>query len=335
MKRFVPPRHYSCMKPRMMVVALCGIVLASPARAAVLVSADESAPIIVTLMTHTDGRNYSSGNTFLNDARRIRWGMGLYERLGAKMNLEASKEFADASVARDPTILRDAESRHGVGTHCNDAGALDDESVASLTARIAANKLAVDARLTNAANNASVSGICSRNDWVTASSKAGFKIVDAAVGYCYLSMSECARPADWTDEEIQLKYYHDAAPYGFENRMSPIRLRNSLDFIADAEAVAVQTLSNGELGELDSLFEGRNTCPCTLTVDDFGIVYAAIDYLIAHKAANEVGRINVHVPVSLLVPGNDGLLRSFLNGLKAKPIVFGTQKDVVDTYAVW
>jgi hypothetical protein len=286
-------------------------------------------------MTHTDGRDYSRGTTFLDDARRIRWGMRLYESLGAKMNLEASKEFADASVTRDPTILRDAESRHGVGTHCNDVGALDDESIASLTDRIAADKLAVDARLADAANNASVSGICSRNDWVTASSKAGFKIVDAGVGYCYLSMSECARPPGWTDEEIQLKYYHDAAPYGFENRMSPIRLRNSLDFIADADAVAVQTLSNGELGELASLYEGRDACPCTLTVDDFNIVYAAVDYLIANKAANEVGRINIHVPTNLLVARNEARLREFLNGLKAKPIVFGSQKDVVDTYAVW
>jgi len=322
------------MKLKIMV-AMCGIVLAGPVRAAVLVSTDASAPIIVTLMTHTDGRNYSSGTTFLNDARRIRWGMRLYESVGAKMNLEASKEFADASVTRDPGILRDAERRHGVGTHCNDVGALDDESVASLTARIAANKSAVDARLSDAANNVSVSGICSRNDWVTASSKAGFQIVDASVGYCYLSMSECARPPGWTDEEIQSQFYHDPAPYGFEHRMSPIRVRNSLDFIADADAVAVQTLSNGELGELASLFEGRIHCPCTLTDDDFDIVYAAIDYLVANKAVNEVGRINIHVPASLFVPGNEGALRTFLTAVKAKPIVFGTQKDVVDTYAAW
>lgn len=323
-----------------LVLAVCGVASAAPARAEILESADGSAPIIFTTMTHTDGTTYSTSKTyFQGEVDDMRWGIDLYDEYGVKMNLEASKDFATANTKWNDRILSEVLARgHGVGTHANDVNPYQIESVSSLSRKITANKRAVDA-LVGAANNVSISGICSSSDWVTAASMSRFKITDAATGLCYLSMDESVRPDGWTDALIKSTYYHDSAPFDFEDRISPIRLKDASDFEADADGTL--TLSNGEIGELASLAEGRTTCgtSCALSEEDFDVVYQAIEDVVALKDPSQVGRINLHVPVRIFDASNESLLRSFLVGLKAYVdegiIVFGTQKDVSNTYDAW
>jgi hypothetical protein len=321
-----------------LLIVVCSVTAASAVHAGVLVSADGTAPVIVTLMTHTDG-TYATDAAFNTDVRRIRHGSSLYVPRGVKMNLEASKEFAAREAALRTGVLSDLLALgHGVGTHCNDVVATRIEPVAALAARMAANKAAVDA-LVGSANNVSVSGICSRVDWVLAASAAGFTITDAAVGLCYLSMPLPIRPPGWTDALIVSTYFHDPVPVDPADRIAPMRLMNARDFVSDAAGVL--TLSNGELGELPSLAEGRRGCgaTCPLETADLDVAYAAIEWVAAHKSATQVGRINIHVPATLFVTAHDALLGEFLDRLKtyadAHVIVFGTQKDVSDTYDVW
>lgn len=325
---------------RLLVMVACGIVLASPMRAEELVAADGWAPVIFTAMTHTDSETYPR-RQFHDEKSRLNWGMNHYTPFGVRMNLEASAAFATADTPYGAAFLYDVVMRpgkHGVGTHCNDVRAFDNIDPMPL---IKANKDAVDVALGGeSVRNVSVSGICSRNNWVKAAADAGFQITDAAVGLCYLSMPARARPAGWTDTLIQYRYYHDPAPVDSVERFSPIRLENALDFAGDPVG-GVLTLSNGELGELASLAEGRGSCgtSCSLTEADFEVVYAAIERVAAFKGAREVGRINIHVPSRLFDDANEDLFTSFLNRLKtyadAGKIVFGTQLDVLETYEKW
>lgn len=325
---------------RLPLMAMCGIVLATPLCAAVLVAADGSAPFIFTVMTHTDG-TYSTEPAFLLEVAAIQRGIALYGLAGVKMNLEASKEFAtaDGTWSRAPGILKRTLDRgHGVGTHCNERIANQTLSPLELQTILTANKTLVDG-LVGAANNVSISGICGKADWVTAAVDAGFKITDAGAGYCYLSMPLAARPRGWTDRAIRARYFHDPVPADAAKRVSPMKLQNAQDFVADAAGVL--TFSNGELGELSSLSEGRFSCgtSCILEEADLQVVYDAIDRIAASKDPAKIGRINIHVPTRTFSPGNYVLLRSFLTRLKtyadAGTIVFGTQKDVLDTYALW
>lgn len=311
-----------------MVVSLsCGIWVA-PVHAEILKGC---APTILTLMTHTDG-TYPVG--FAQDVRKIEWGIALYGT-DVKMNLEASKDFAAADAADTGTFLASVRDRgHGVGTHCNDVRAFD--SRANLQVIIDANKAAVDA-LVGADTNVSISGICTKLDWVTAAANARFKIADGVVGLCYLSMPLAERPAGWDDALIRSTYYHDPVPFGFENRISPIRLQNALNFTSDDPGVL--TLSNGGIGELASLAEGRASCPCVLDMADFDVVYAAIERVQMLKGPRTVGRINIHIPTTLLIEANRPLLTVFLSRLRSyaasNTIVFGSEKDVSDTYDYW
>jgi hypothetical protein len=289
------------------------------------------APIILTLMTHTDG-TYPAG--FAQDVNKIEWGIALYGS-DVRMNLEASKDFAAADAAGTGTFLASVRDRgHGVGTHCNDVRAFD--SRANLQLIIDTNKAAVDA-LVGADANVSISGICTKVDWVTAAANARFKIADGVVGLYYLSMPIGERPAGWTDALIKATYYHDSVPFDFDNRISPIRLQNAFDFTPDDPGVL--TLSNGGIGELASLAEGRINCPCVLDAADLDVVYAAIERVQLLKAPRAVGRINIHVPTTLFIEANRPLLTAFLTRLRtyaaANTIAFGTEKDVSATYDYW
>lgn len=327
---------------RLLLAAVCGIAVASPLSAAVLVAADPlTAPFIFTVMTHTDG-TYSTECAFAQEVAAIRWGIALYDEAGVKMNLEASKEFAtaDATWGRRPGILRRTlDGGHGVGTHCNNVVADRPPDIRDVEAKIRENKTLVDG-LVGAANNVSVSGICGRTDWVVAATRAGFKITDAATGYCYLSMLPAVRPAGWEDDaDILSTLYHDPVPADAVDRVSPMKLQNAQNFVADAAGTL--TFSNGELGELASLSEGRSTCApsCKLEEADFQVVYEAIGDIASAKIPSKIARINIHIPTSTFSPDNYVLLRSFLSRLKtyadADTIVFGTQKDVLDTFALW
>jgi hypothetical protein len=312
----------------MLVVVSCAIVLPFPLHAEVLLG---DAPIIVTLMTHTDASIYPP-DAFRAEARRIRIGLDLYG-LDVKMNLEASKAFADADTSG---LLQSVQDRgHGIGTHCNACPTTDQ---AALELAISENKIAVTRRILTD-TNVSISGICSALDWVEAAAL-HFKIIDGGVGYCYLSMLPSARPAGLTDVLINSTYFHESAPFGFENRISPIRLQDSSDFAAD-DSLGIITYSNGGLGELASLAEGRINCTpsCVLTEADFEVVYTAIETVKALKGPREVGRINIHVPTTLMVDPNRVLLTGFLDRLRmyaaANTIAFGTEKDVYDTYEAY
>jgi hypothetical protein len=300
-------------------------------------------PIILTIMTHTDG-TYATADAFAADKKRIQRGIALYRDSGVKMNLEASKDFATADInasgARATFLKSVVRNGNGVGTHCNDVRAFTTTSDAALQTTITNNKRIVDSALADQAiHNVSISGICSNKDWVKAAQGATFKITDAGTGLCYLSMPESARPTDWDDTAIKTTFFHDPAPFDFANRISPMRLLDAADFTPDALGVLV--FSNGELGELDSLAEGRINCApsCTLDAADFAIVYAAIDHVIAQRDPAKVGRINMHIPTKLFNRTDEALLRPFLAELKAYAdagkIVFGTQEDVADTFARW
>ncbi|MBI2566740.1 MAG: hypothetical protein HYV63_06885 [Candidatus Schekmanbacteria bacterium] len=319
----------------------CCLALTAPAVAEVLHTTDGTAPIIFTAMTHTDGTTYTANSrSFLSAVEQARWAMSLYDEYGLKMNLEASKDFATANTTWSVNILAETvANRHGVGTHANGIGGSQArESTLSYARKITENKRAVDA-LVGTANNVSISGICGRSDWVAAAARARFKTIDAITGMCYLSMPEEARPDGWTDDAILSTYYHDAAPVDFAERISPFRLKDSQDFTPDADGVI--TISNGELGELASLAEGRVSCgtSCELGEDDFQVVYDAIDLIVATRDPGQVARINIHIPMRHFDAANESLLRSFMAALKAYAddgaIAFGTQKDVVDTYEQW
>lgn len=312
----------------MLVVVSCATVLASPLHAEVLKG---DAPIIVTLMTHTDATFYDPF-AFKAEVDRIEIGLALYG-LDVKMNLEASKAFADADTRN---FLQSVQDRgHGIGTHCNRCPTTNQ---ADLETTLTENKRAVSDRIRKD-TNVSISGICSALDWVVAAKAARFQIIDGGVGYCYLSMLPSARPVGLTDDLIDSTYFHESAPFGFENRISPMRLLDESDFIPDSDGII--TYSNGGLGELASLAEGRINCdpPCALTEADFEVVYTAIETVKALKGPREVGRINIHVPTTLMLEDNQGLLTGFLNRLRmyaaANTIAFGTEKDVYDTYEAY
>ncbi len=118
----------------MLVVVLCATVRVSPLHAEVLLG---DAPIIVTLMTHTDAPAYPP-LAFAAETRKIRIGLELYG-LDVKMNLEASQAFADADTSG---FLQSVQDRgHGIGTHCNACLTAADQ--AALDGAISANKSAV------------------------------------------------------------------------------------------------------------------------------------------------------------------------------------------------
>lgn len=324
---------------------LCGVLLSAmiggSVQAEVLETATGNAPLIFTTMTHTDGTTEDSNQTlYLSEVGELRAAMGLFDQYGVKMTLEASSDFATANTNWRVNILQEfVDGGHGVGTHVNGIGGSQArESTISYSRKITATKRLVD-NLVDSTNNVTCSGIGGRSDWAAAAAFSRCAAVDAITGLSYLSMSLANRPLGWSDSAILSTYFHDPAPVDLEDRIYPFYVSNALDFVADTNGTIL--LSTGEIGELASLSEGYDSCgaSCSLDEDDFDVVYNAIDTVLAIKDAGRVAKLDVHIPMKLLDAENEALMRSFLAGLKsyadAGLIVFGTQKDVVDTVGAW
>lgn len=289
-----------------------------------------------TTMTHMEGsfKDDKDEDLFIRHVAQIRWAMDLFDEYGAKLTIESEQSFAKANVRWDLNVLEEIVGRgHGVGTHADFGAERKPLGLAALTREFADNKELVDA-LVGAASNRGVSGGQGPGDWVTAASRAGFGYVDGIVGFAYLSMPESERPEGWTDAAIRSTYYHDNAPEDLARRTHPFWLTDAADFAEDADGTLL--VNGGDAGELSSLAEGRSVCApnCVLDAADVSALRAQLDAALALHDGSRVGKLNVHVPLSLLDEKQEPVLRELLSMLKsyadAGTVVFGTQKDVYD-----
>jgi hypothetical protein len=193
--------------------------------------------------------------------------------------------------------------------------------------------------LVGAENNQGVSGGTGPFDWVGSSAEAGFKYRDALTGIAYLSMDMSERPDGWTDEYIRETTYHDSVPLDFEKRIQFFELANSEDLEPDENGVIV--ITGGELGELASLYEERETCTtkCELTQEDVDLVLQSIDEAAKVRDPSEPAKLNIHIPMDLLKEENETLLRALLSGIQKAveegKIEWATQLDAYQGYEEW
>lgn len=308
--------------------------------AAAPTSTGETAPFYISSMTHMEG-NWEDDTIqplFQKHVGQMRYAMDLFDEYGAKLTFESEQPFAKANSIWGVNILKEVVDRgHGVGTHA-DFGA-DKKvtlSLEELTEDFKANKALVD-DLVGAENNRGVSGGTGPTDWVLAASAAGFDYLDAVTGFGYLSMDESERPDGWTDQYIRTVAYHDSIPVDFEQRIYPMWLKDATDLIPDEDGVIVDM--NGDVGELASLAEGRSTCnpDCEFTQDDITAFTDAIDQALELRDPNKVTRLNLHIPLVLLDPKNETLLRSFLAAIQSYvdkgEVKWATQLEAYEAFA--
>lgn len=269
-----------------------------------------------TTMTHMEGnwKDDTDRDLFLRHVKQLRWAIALFDEYGAKLTVESEKPFAKANSTWGVNILQEViDHGHGVGTHADFGASLQDSSItlAELTANFVENKKLVDA-LVGVENNRGVSGGTGYGDWVLGASAAGFEYVDAVTGFGYLSMPLSARPDGWTDGYIRNVGYHDSIPPVFEDRLYPLVLADAKNLVPDDNGVI--TLLSGDIGELASLAEGRNSCTpdCVLDGADVQAVQDAIDEAIALRDADRLARVNMHIPLTLLKPEHEDVLRALL-----------------------
>ncbi len=279
------------------------------------------APFYITTMTHMEGdfiddKNEAVFNKHVEDIRRA---MNLFDEYGAKLTIESGESFAMANINWDVNFLKEVVERgHGIGTHADFGYSRDGKNLmttAEMTAEYKELKSIIDG-LAGAKNNVGTSGGIGQPDWVVAAAEAGFKFKDGLVAIAYLSMPESARPEGWTDQYIADTVYHDPIPTEFEERIYPFELKNADDLVPDEDGII--TIMGGDLGELDSLGEGRAECfpRCTFSQEDIDAVAKAIVEALKIRDSGRVARINLHIPVKLFEEKNEKLLRAFLEVIK-------------------
>ncbi|MEK7632308.1 MAG: hypothetical protein AAB473_00775 [Patescibacteria group bacterium] len=299
------------------------------------------APFVITTMTHMEGNFGDNDNKalFLKHVATMRWAMDLFDEYGAKLTFESEQPFAKANTTWGLNIMKEVvDSGHGVGTHADfGAAAGTTLTLDELTTEFKTNKALVDG-LVGAENNQGVSGGTGPTDWVLAASAAGFTYFDAVTGFGYLSMPMSVRPNGWNDNYIRHVTYHDSIPLNLTDRIYPIPLKDANDLIADANP-AISVMS-GDIGELASIAEGRSTCnpDCTFDQADIDAIMAAIDEANASRDTSRFAKINFHIPLTLLTPANETLLRNMLaaikkytdNGTLAWDTMLGSYKQYVE-----
>ncbi len=304
------------------------------------VGANQRAGLYITTMTHMEGnfKDDRDRDLFLRHVDQVRWAMDLFDEYGAKLTIESEQSFAVANTKWDVNILREiVDAGHGVGTHA-DFGALPRDrsiSLAELTQNFIENKALVDA-LVGAEHNRGVSGGTGYGDWVLGASAAGFEYMDATTGFGYLSMPLNVRPDGWTDEYIRSTGYHDPIPLEFADRLYPLPLANAEDLVSDEDSVVV--IMGGDIGELASLAEGRNTCVpnCVFDEDDVQVVADSIEGAMTLRDDDRMARINMHIPLTLLKEENEVTLRNLLSTIQdyvdAGKLTWATQGESYDAF---
>jgi hypothetical protein len=305
------------------------------------------APFYVTTMTHMEeGKGWTDDkdeDLFKRHVEQLSWAMDLFDEYGAKMTVETNMPFARANTVWDLNFLKEIVGRgHGVGSHVWIGGAQKTQSYDDNVATLKEIKALVDG-LVGAENNQGVSGGPGAYNWVQAMADAGFHYTDALTGFAYLSMPLSARPSGWTDQAIRSTYYHDPAPVELKQRTTPFELADSTDLLPDDNGVL--SVTDGALGELPSMAEGRKACSgqngaCPFTMEDVDAYFTQADQAFAEHDAGKVGKINLHIELYLLTAENETLLRALLEGIKTRYIdtgkmVWATQLQAYKGYEAW
>lgn len=298
-------------------------------------------------MTHMeDGKGWNEDENeelFKRHVAQLRWAMDLFDEYGAKMTVETNVPFAKANTVWDLNFLKEIVDRgHGVGSHVHIGGGQGTQSYDDNVATLKEIKGLVD-HLVGAENDQGVSGGPGAYNWVQAMADAGFHYTDALTGFAYLSMPLSARPSGWTDQAIRSTYYHDPAPVELKQRTTPFDLADSSDLLPDDNGVL--SVTDGALGELPSMAEGRTACPghngaCPFTMEDVDAYFTQADQALAEHDSSQVGKINLHIELNLLIPENETLLRALLDGIKTRYIdtgkmVWATQLQAYKGYEAW
>ena len=151
-------------------------------------------PIYMSVVVHLEGWPVNQKTAFLTYTKRIREYVALIEKRGAVFTWE-SKDLIAPSVTFDDNILLElAERGQGVGLHADLGGGA--KPGGGYTQQMFVNdlkKLKADMAALGV-TPASVSGICSELDWVSAAADAGFGCATGHVGYCTASLGSVYVP---------------------------------------------------------------------------------------------------------------------------------------------
>ncbi len=309
------------MKNLKILVLLLSVLLASCGSNATIQSQQTSskpAPFYITTMTHMEGSwvDDKVEKVFLKHVGMVRYAMDLFDEYNAKLTFESGMPFAKANENWGVNIMKEVLERgHGVGTHADFGIGNENITLEELTADFVEGKSLVD-KLVGSENNRGVSAGSSYADWVIAASNAGFEFIDAITALGYLSMDMDKRPEGWTDQYIRRVLYHDPIPVNLADRIYPIPLKDATDFLPDENPVLVNM--NGDLGELASLAEDRKNCnpDCVFDEEDIKAYMKMLDEALAIRDPNRVARVNIHIPLILLDPANETLLRELLSEIQ-------------------
>lgn len=296
-------------------------------------------PLYFTTMTHMEEnfKDDQDEDLFNRHVDQIRYAMELFDEYGGKLTIETAEPFVLANRKWNLNMMKEIlEAGHGVGTHCG--GLVPTEKnvpVNIYTQELEEMKAMVD-DIVGAENNQGCSGGMGASDWVTATSKAGFKFLTGVTAFAYLSVDEDMRPEGFTDQAIKKTYYHDPIPLDFEERLYPLELKDSSDLEADEDGII--TVMAGDLNEIASQSEGRNNCKpkCELTDEDIDVIFESIDEALEIRDPNRFAHLNIHIPLDTFKEENEDTFRYFLKKMKeyqdAGKIKWATQLEAYEAY---
>ncbi|MEK9155181.1 MAG: hypothetical protein AAB839_00880 [Patescibacteria group bacterium] len=302
------------------------------------------APLYITTMTHMESifKDDEREQIFQKHVADIRWAMDLFDEYGAKLTIESEEPFAIANTKWGVPILKEiVDKGHGVGSHADfgyDPTGRNPMDTEELTSEAKKLKAVID-DLVGAEDNQSISGAIGTGDWVIAAHNAGYAFKDGVTGIAYLSMPESARAPGWTDAYIYEQGYHEGVPPDFEDNIYPLALKDAKDLVSDTDPLIV--VMGGELGELASLDEGRESCfpACAYTAADNTVVIEAIKKADDIRDRSRVAHLNMHIPVKLLTSQNEETLRALLKAIQTYvdngSIIWETQLGAYEGYEKW
>jgi len=177
-------------------------------------------------MSHLEGWNDDqSQERYLAHAQAVKDYANLFEKYGGKITFE-SKEFTDGEIKWGGTVLKDMEKRgHGIGVHADVGGeTIEMNNFVNLIkeSKIKLESLGITIK--------HISGVCSRSDWVTAASQAGYKFITGGVAFCTQSLPVDKRPTEYTNCQNPAAC-HQVFPTELKDRIHPWRMSNGNNWL--------------------------------------------------------------------------------------------------------
>ncbi|MHB8781019.1 MAG: hypothetical protein ACYC55_06515 [Candidatus Geothermincolia bacterium] len=300
---------------------------------------EESAVLYLTVMLHLEGWENEANNrsSFQAHAGKLREYADIFDRYGAKLTIEAKREFVGGCRNFRDNVLQEMYDRgHGVGVHA-EVGAEQNLTQKQFTSELKDMRTRMEALGFPVRH---VSGISSPLDWVTAAADAGYSFVSGVVEYALLSLSSENVPEEYlpaVERGGGPAMNHGSVPYAMEERIHPWRMASGADWLTPAPEGPLVIMPGSGGDTLPNLAEGAESAMNAFNQQDIEVFRAELEKALA---AADPKLVNVwYVGWSLGAFADGAVLEQLLQAIEPYVldgrVVWKSLPEVYDIFLEW